>query len=105
MVLSFSFSGPYAGPADREIPPGNGPAAYRCPGRKPHLDRGLCDGDDRRGGESEADPSAIYRGLLSRQVSLLRRCIDYEGSSHAIQTIYYLDSHAPCHEYGDLRWS
>ena len=64
--LPFSFSRSFPGSANREIPLGNGPAARGREGRKPHLSRGPCDGDDRRGGEAEAyPPHRFTRGLLS----------------------------------------
>ena len=52
LVLPFSFSRSFPGSANRKIPLGNGSAARGCEGRKPNLGRGLCDGDDRRGGEA-----------------------------------------------------
>ena len=67
--LDWSFLSPSA-----DLFPGQRTGKFRlgtdqlldgCKGRKPHLGRGLCDGDDRRGGEAEAYPPSLYRGLLS----------------------------------------
>src|SRR6266513_1854007 len=65
MVLPLSVCRRISWPAHRPVPTGGGSVADGWSGRKSHLGRGLCDGDDRRGGEAEAYPPALYRGLLS----------------------------------------
>src|SRR5688572_22504932 len=64
MVVSFTFGRFVSRPAYRQVPARYGPPAQGCEGRKPHLGRGLCDGDDRRSGESGAYPATAHRGLL-----------------------------------------
>src|SRR5580765_5445671 len=66
MVVPLSVGRRISRPAHRPVPTGGRSVADECSGRKPHLGRGLCDGDDRRGGEAEVYPPALYCGLLSR---------------------------------------
>src|SRR6476620_10057342 len=66
MVVSFTIGRPFSRPANRKIPPWHGPAAEGCQRREPHFSPRLCDGNDRRGGETESYSAAFYGGILKR---------------------------------------